>query len=183
MLALGAHPPSRYRNVKHITGASMSTSLATTDLSDAHADSIAHVDPIFFDYGGQLTFYGPITTLKVFEDNALVRSAVEGPGEGRVLVVDGGGSLRCALFGGNLAQLAASNGWAGVLVFGCVRDRDELEAEKVGIKAIGHHPRKSIKKGLGDIDLPVTFGGVTFAPGAWLYADRDGVIVSPTALT
>jgi len=164
-------------------GVSMSTSLATTDLSDVHADSIAHVDPIFFDYGGETSFHGPITTLKVFEDNALVRAAVEGPGEGRVLVVDGGGSMRCALFGGNLAQLAARNGWAGVMVFGCVRDRDELEAEKVGIKALGHHPRKSIKKGLGDIDQPVTFAGVTFTPGAWLYADRDGVIVSPTALT
>jgi regulator of ribonuclease activity A len=161
----------------------MSTSFATTDLSDAHTEAIAHVDPIFFDYGGRMAFHGPITTLKLFEDNALVRSAVEGPGNGRVLVVDGGGSLRCALFGGNLAQLAATNGWAGVVVFGCVRDRDELEAEKVGVKAIGHHPRKSIKKGLGDIDLPVTFAGVTFTPGAWLYADRDGVIVSPTALT
>ncbi len=161
----------------------MVSSLATTDLSDAHADSVAHVDPIFLDYGGQLTFHGPITTLKVFEDNALVRSAVEGPGEGRVLVVDGGGSRRCALFGGNLAQLAAKNGWAGVVIFGCVRDRDELEAEPVGIKALGHHPRKSIKKGAGDIDLPVTFGGVTFTPGAWLYADRDGIIVSPAPLT
>lgn len=161
----------------------MSSSFATTDLSDANADSVAHVDPIFFDYGGETSFHGPITTLKVFEDNALVRSTVERPGEGRVLVVDGGGSMRCALFGGNLAQLAATNGWVGVLVFGCVRDRDELEAEKVGIKAIGHHPRKSIKKGLGDADLPVTFGGVTFTPGTWLYADRDGVIISPTALT
>eukprot|EP00435_Cladocopium_sp_Y103_P077284 s1_g1023.t1 len=161
----------------------MSTPLATTDLSDAHADTVAHVDPIFFDYGGQLTFHGPITTLKVFEDNALVRSAVEGPGDGRVLVVDGGGSMRCALFGGNLAQLAAQNGWAGVVIYGCVRDRDELEAEAVGIKAIGHHPRKSIKKGLGDIDLPVTFGGITFTPGAWLYADRDGAGSDLSALS
>ncbi len=161
----------------------MSSSLATTDLSDAHADTVAHVDPIFFDYGGQLVFHGPITTLKLFEDNALVRSAVEGPGNGHVLVVDGGGSTRCALFGGNLAQLAAKNGWAGVVVFGCVRDRDELEAESVGVKAIGHHPRKSVKKGQGETDLAVTFAGVTFHPGAWLYADRDGIIVSPTALT
>lgn len=161
----------------------MTISLATTDLSDAHAEDIAHVDPIFRDYGGKLTFHGPITTLKVFEDNALVRTAVEGPGEGRVLVVDGGGSTRCALFGGNLAQLAAQNGWAGVIIFGCVRDRDELEAEQVGVKAIGHHPRKSIKKGLGDKDVPVTFAGVTFTPGAWAYADRDGIIVAPTSLS
>jgi len=161
----------------------MTISLATTDLSDAHAEAIAHVDPIFRDYGGKLTFHGPITTLKVFEDNALVRTAVEGPGEGRVLVVDGGGSTRCALFGGNLAQLAAQNGWAGVIIFGCVRDRDELEAEQVGVKAIGHHPRKSIKKGLGDEYVPVTFAGVTFIPGAWAYADRDGIIVAPTSLS
>ncbi len=160
----------------------MTISFATTDLSDANADTIAHVDPIFGDYGGRLAFHGPITTLKVFEDNALVRTAVEGPGEGRVLIVDGGGSTRCALFGGNLAQLAAQNGWAGVIIFGCVRDRDELEAEQVGVKAIGHHPRKSIKKGLGDRDVSVTFAGVTFLPGAWAYADRDGIIVAPTSL-
>ncbi|MBG52863.1 MAG: ribonuclease E activity regulator RraA [Alphaproteobacteria bacterium] len=161
----------------------MTRSPATTDLSDAHDGVVKHVDPIFHDYGGRPAFHGPITTLKLFEDNALVRSAVEGPGEGRVLVVDGGGSKRCALFGGNLAQLAAKNGWAGVVVYGCVRDRDELEAEAVGIKALGHHPRKSVKKGQGETDVPVTFAGVTLTPGEWLYADRDGIIISPHALT
>ena len=161
----------------------MTRSPATTDLSDAHDGVVKHVDPIFHDYGGRPAFHGPITTLKLFEDNALVRSAVEGPGEGRVLVVDGGSSKRCALFGGNLAQLAAKNGWAGVVVYGCVRDRDELEAEAVGIKALGHHPRKSVKKGQGETDVPVTFAGVTLTPGEWLYADRDGIIISPHALT
>ncbi len=161
----------------------MTRSPATTDLSDAHDGVVKHVDPIFHDYGGRPAFHGPITTLKLFEDNALVRSAVEGPGEGRVLVVDGGGSKRCAPFGGNLAQLAAKNGWAGVVVYGCVRDRDELEAEAVGIKALGHHPRKSVKKGQGETDVPVTFAGVTLTPGEWLYADRDGIIISPHALT
>ena len=161
----------------------MTRSPATTDLSDAHDGVVKHVDPIFHDYGGRPAFHGPITTLKLFEDNALVRSAVEGPGEGRVLVVDGGGSKRCALFGGDLAQLAAKNGWAGVVVYGCVRDRDELEAEAVGIKALGHHPRKSVKKGQGETDVPVTFAGVTLTPGEWLYADRDGIIISPHALT
>jgi regulator of ribonuclease activity A len=160
----------------------MTVSRATTDLSDAHDGNVAHVDPVFFDYGGRLAFHGPITTLKLFEDNALVRAAVEGPGEGRVLVVDGGGSKRCALFGGNLAQLAANNGWAGVVIYGCVRDRDELEAEAVGVKAIGHHPKKSIKQGIGDKDIPVTFAGVSFRPDDWLYADRDGIIVSAHAL-
>lgn len=156
----------------------MTASLATTDLSDAHDGIVSHADPIFADYGGRTSFHGPITTLKLFEDNALVRTAVEGPGAGRVLVVDGGGSKRCALFGGNLAKLAAENGWAGVVVYGCVRDRDELEAEPVGVKALGHHPKKSVKKGQGEIDVPVTFAGITFTPGGWLYADRDGIIVA-----
>lgn len=160
----------------------MTQSPATTDLSDAHDGIVKHVDPIFQDYGGRLAFSGPITTLRLFEDNALVRNAVEGPGGGRVLVVDGGGSKRCALFGGNLAQLAAKNGWAGVVVYGCVRDRDELEAEAVGIKALGHHPKKSVKKGQGEIDVAVTFAGATFTPGEWLYADRDGIITSPKPL-
>lgn len=160
----------------------MTASLATTDLSDAHDGIVSHADPTFADYGGRTSFHGPIATLKLFEDNALVRSAVEGPGAGRVLVVDGGGSKRCALFGGNLAKLAAENGWAGVVVYGCVRDRDELEAEPVGVKALGHHPKKSVKKGQGEIDVPVTFAGITFMPGAWLYADRDGIIVAPHEL-
>ncbi|MEQ9518601.1 MAG: ribonuclease E activity regulator RraA [Parvibaculum sp.] len=161
----------------------MTQSPATTDLSDAHDGIVRHADPIFHDYGGRAAFHGPITTLRLFEDNALVRAAVEGPGAGRVLVVDGGGSKRCALFGGNLAQLAAKNGWAGVIVFGCVRDRDELEAEPVGVKALGHHPKKSVKQGQGAVDVAVTFAGITFAPGDWLYADRDGIITSPHALT
>lgn len=161
----------------------MTISPATTDLSDAHDGAVSHVDPIFFDYGGRTAFHGPITTLKLFEDNALVRTAVEGPGEGRVLVVDGGGSTRCALFGGNLAQLAAKNGWAGIVIFGCVRDRDELETEPVGVKAIGHHPRKSVKRGLGEKDVVVTFAGATFTPGHRLYADRDGIILAEHALT
>lgn len=161
----------------------MSASPATTDLSDAHTDIVRHADPIFLDYGGRAAFHGPTATLKVFEDNALVRTAVESPGLARVLVIDGGGSLRCALFGGNLAKLGADNGWAGVVIFGCVRDRDELEAEQLGVKALGHHPRRSIRKGLGDVDINVTFAGLTFSPGDWLYADRDGIILAPHSLT
>ncbi len=161
----------------------MSASPATTDLSDAHADIVGHADPIFLDYGGRPAFHGPVTTLKVFEDNVLVRHSVESPGLGRVLVIDGGGSMRCALFGGNLAKLGADNGWAGVVIFGCVRDRGELEAEPLGVKALGHHPRRSTRKGLGEVDVTVTFAGLTFSPGDWLYADRDGLIVAPSALT
>jgi regulator of ribonuclease activity A len=156
--------------------------LATTDLCDAHPDDVNVVDPIFRDFGGVKAFYGPITTLAIFEDNSLVRDALGEPGQGRVLVVDGGGSLRCALVGGNLAALAEKNGWAGLLVFGAVRDSRELAAAKVGLKALAAHPKKSEKRGLGRRDVPVRFGGVTFRPGHHLYADEDGVVVSARAL-
>lgn len=156
--------------------------IATTDLCDAHPD-LQVCAPLFHDYGGAVAFHGPIATLKVFEDNALVRSTLEQPGGGRVLVVDGGGSLRCALFGGQLGALAVRNGWAGVLVHGCVRDRAELATQAIGVKALAAHPRKS-EKGLhaGQAERTVEFAGVRFAPGAWLYADADGIVVSERAL-
>lgn len=152
-------------------------SLATTDLADAHPDAQV-CDPVFRDFGGKTAFHGPIATLKVFEDNALVRTALEEKGEGRVLVVDGGGSMRCALVGGNLGQLAVENGWAGIVVYGCIRDSAEIAAQPVGVKALAVHPRKS-EKGLHSArrDRPVSFAGVTFRPGAWLYADADGIVV------
>jgi regulator of ribonuclease activity A len=153
-------------------------SFATTDLSDAHPEAQV-CEPLFADFGGRLAFHGAIKTLKVFEDNALVRATLETPGEGRVLVVDGGGSLRCALVGGNLGALGVKNGWAGIVVNGCVRDCEELGGQDLGIKALAPHPRKS-EKGLhsAHADKVVTFAGVTFRPGAWLYADVDGVVVS-----
>ena len=153
-------------------------SFATADLSDAHPEAQV-CDPVFRDFGGNKAFHGPIATLKVFEDNALVRTALEENGEGRVLVVDGGGSLRCALLGGNLGQLAVKNGWAGIVVYGCIRDSKEIAGQAVGVKALAVHPRKS-EKGLHSAhrDKPVTFAGVTFKPRAWLYADADGVVVS-----
>jgi regulator of ribonuclease activity A len=157
-------------------------SFATTDLSDAHPEAQV-CDPEFGDFGGRLAFHGPIKTLKVFEDNALVRATLETPGEGRVLVVDGGGSLRCALVGGQLAVLGVKNGWSGIVVNGCVRDSEELAAEDIGIKALALHPRKS-EKGLhsAHADKLVRFAGVTFKPGAWLYADADGIVVSEQAI-
>lgn len=153
-------------------------SYATTDLSDAHSD-LQVAEPVFADYGGVLAFHGAIVTLKVFEDNALVRSTLETPGKGRVLVVDGGGSTRCALVGGNLGELGVKNGWAGIVVNGCIRDCEEIAAQAIGVKALGTHPRKS-EKGLhtGHVDRVVTFAGVTFRPGGWLYADADGIVVS-----
>ena len=153
-------------------------STATTDLSDAHPDALV-CEPIVSDFGGKRAFFGPIRTLKIFEDNALVRSTLETPGNGGVLVVDGGASRRCALVGGNLGVLAEKNGWSGIVVNGCVRDTAELGAQAVGIKALAAHPRKS-EKGLhsGHLDRTVEFAGVRFVPGAWLYADADGVVVA-----
>ncbi|HZG21622.1 MAG TPA: ribonuclease E activity regulator RraA [Herbaspirillum sp.] len=162
-------------------------SFATCDLCDANEDKLAsgtlHVlPPIFASFGRRQAFSGPAKTLKVFEDNVLVRATLETPGDGQVLVVDGGGSLRCALVGGNLAQLAQDNGWAGILVNGCVRDAAELNACDVGIRALATHPQRSFRKGAGDADLKVGIAGVAVYPGDWIYADVDGVLVARTPL-
>ncbi|SFZ75699.1 ribonuclease E activity regulator RraA [Chitinimonas taiwanensis] len=154
----------------------------TTDLSDAHGDAVQVAEPLFRHFGQHARFAGPIATLKVFEDNSLVRSTLETPGEGRVLVVDGGGSLRCALVGGQLGELAVNNHWAGIVVYGCVRDALELNAQAVGIRALNTHPKKSVKKGEGSSGLAVQFAGVRFEPGHWLYADEDGIVVAAQAL-
>jgi regulator of ribonuclease activity A len=157
------------------------TTPATTDLCDEHPE-IQVCEPVFAAFGGRAAFSGPITTLKVFEDNSLVRDAVGRPGEGRVLVVDGGGSLRCSLLGGNLALAAATNGWAGVVINGCVRDVAELAAQSIGVRALAIFPRKS-ERGLhsGQAGIPVLFAGVVFREGEWLCADADGVVVLPEA--
>ena len=157
-------------------------STATTDLSDAHPDAQV-CEPLFRDFGGKQAFFGPIKTLKIFEDNALVRATLEMAGENRVLVVDAGGSARCAVVGGNLGALAVKNHWAGLLVYGYVRDTQELAGQAVGIKALGAHPKKS-EKGLhsAHADRAVSFAGVTFKNGDWLYADADGVIVAGNKL-
>ncbi len=154
----------------------------TTDLSDANPDAQV-AEPIFADYGGVINFHGPIRTLKVFEDNAAVRAALETPGEGHVLVVDGGGSTRCALVGGNLGVLGVKNGWAGIVVYGCIRDSEEIASQDIGVKAIGTHPRKS-EKGLhtAQSGRTVIFAGISFKPGAWLYADADGILVADQAI-
>jgi len=155
----------------------------TADLCDAHAASIEVAEPVFRDLGGRARFAGPIATLELFEDNSLVRAALQEPGRGRVLVVDGGGSLRCALLGDRLAALAVANGWAGVVVHGAVRDAAELARLELGVRALATCPRKSVKRGTGRRDLPVRFAGVRFAPDRFLYADEDGLIVAPGALS
>tara|TARA_R110002012_G_scaffold8869_11_gene40803 strand:- start:1405 stop:1842 length:438 start_codon:yes stop_codon:yes gene_type:complete len=140
------------------------------------------MDPVFANVGGLEAFYGPIRTIKCFEDNSMVKQAVAEPGNGAVLVVDAGGSFRCAMLGDMLAEQAVSNGWAGVIMYGCVRDVDILATLPLGIQALGSHPRKSDKRGEGQRDIEVTFAGVTLTSGLWLYADNNGIIVSQQEL-
>ncbi|MCD4484383.1 ribonuclease E activity regulator RraA [Chromobacterium vaccinii] len=157
-------------------------SLATTDLCDAFDAEIQVLDPIFQSFGGKVRFHGPIATLKLFEDNSLVRETLGEAGNGRVLVVDGGGSRRCALLGDQLGELAVKNGWAGLVIDGCVRDSAALSKLPLGVKALAAHPRKSVKLGSGQRDIAVRVGGCDLSPGQWLYADEDGVIVSARQL-
>jgi regulator of ribonuclease activity A len=157
------------------------SSFATTDLCDAHPD-LAVLPPLFRDFGGLATFGGPIETVRVEDDNVLVRETLEEPGGGRVLVIDGGGSLACALLGDQLAALALEHGWVGVIVHGCVRDVATLATLPVGVKAIASHPRKSGKRGNGERGVPLEIGGVQLTPGATVYADADGIVISDRAL-
>jgi regulator of ribonuclease activity A len=149
---------------------------ATADLLDEHPDAAVCAAP-FRQFGGIAAFDGPIATVRCLEDNVLVRQRVSEPGEGRVLVVDGGGSLRVALVGESVASLARDNGWAGLIVHACVRDSAALGELALGIKALGTHPKPSSKTGEGEIDVPVTFGGVIFHPGARVASDDDGIVV------
>lgn len=151
---------------------------ATADLCDAFGPVVRLAAPIFQDYGGLTRFAGPIETVRVYEDNALVAQALDLAGRGRVLVVDGGGSLRCALAGGRLAALARANGWAGLVINGCVRDSAEIRKIPVGIRAINTSPMRSGKAGSGERGGTVSFAGVTFSPGHFLYADEDGMVLA-----
>lgn len=160
---------------------------ATADLCDHHEEklrdgSLRVVSPMFRSFGGRPAFHGPIATLKLFEDNSFVRKALEQAGNGRVLVIDGGGSLRRALVGDQLAALGAKNGWAGIVVYGCIRDSAAISAMDIGVFALATHPQKTDKKNVGETEVPVSFGGVTFRPSEWLYADGDGVLVSDSML-
>lgn len=138
--------------------------------------------PVFRHFGGLSTFCGEVITVKCFEDNSVVKSMLDSQGQGRVLVIDGGGSLRKALVGGNLATGAAKNGWAGVVVFGCVRDVVELKAAQVGIAALALMPLPTEKRGEGQAGGAVSIAGVRVASGDWLYADEDGIVLSSKAL-
>nr|WP_314877727.1 ribonuclease E activity regulator RraA [uncultured Pseudomonas sp.] len=154
----------------------------TPDLCDAYPDLVQVLEPMFSNFGGRDSFGGQIVTIKCFEDNSLVKAQAELDGRGKVLVVDGGGSLRCALLGDMIAAKAAQNGWEGLVIYGCVRDVDVLVQTNVGVQALAAHPLKTDKRGLGDLNVVVTFAGVTFRPGEYVYADNNGVIVSPQPL-
>jgi regulator of ribonuclease activity A len=154
----------------------------TADLCDEFGAAVQLVEPIFRDLGGVSKFAGEIETVRVFEDNALVAQAVESQGLGRVLVVDGGGSLGTALVGGRLAVLAHKNGWAGLVINGCVRDAAEIREIPLGVRALNTSPMRSGKRGLGERGSKVRFAGATFSPGEFLYADDDGMLVAEKRL-
>lgn len=156
--------------------------LYTCDICDAHPEDVRVMEPLFASYGGRDAFHGSAATISCFEDNSRVRDAVNEPGEGRVLVIDGRASLRRSLVGGDLASKAALNGWSGLIVNGAVRDAHELEAADVGVFARALIPMKTIKRDQGERDRLVQIAGVAVRPGDYVYADRDGVIVANRAL-
>ena len=154
----------------------------TADLIDAHGDKLQSCETQFRQFGGRRSFHGPVRTVRTLEDNALIKDLLSQPGRGAVLVIDGAGSLRTALMGDQIAAAAQKNGWVGVIIFGAIRDTVALGRLDLGVKALGSNPRKSAKLASGRVDGPVTFGGATFAPGAWVYSDDDGIVVASAKL-
>jgi regulator of ribonuclease activity A len=149
----------------------------TADLVDDIGADVRSCDLQFRQLGGRTEFAGPISTVRCFEDNALLKSVLSEPGDGGVLVIDGAGSLHTALVGDVIAELARSNGWVGLIVHGAVRDAATLRTLDIGIKALGTNPRKSTKTGAGERDVVVELGGVAFVPGEIAYSDDDGIVV------
>lgn len=152
------------------------------ELCDQFPELVQVVEPMFANFGGREAFGGEIVTIKAYEDNSLVREQVAQPGQGKVLVVDGGASMRRAMLGDMLAEKAEKNGWEGIIIYGCIRDVNAISQLDLGVQALGSHPMKTDKRGLGDLNVPLTFGGVTFTPGQYVYADNNGVLVSPEKL-
>ncbi len=155
----------------------------TPDLCDKYPALVQVVEPLLSNFGGRTSFGGEIVTIKCHEDNSLIATHVNDGGTGKVLVVDGGGSLRCGMLGDNLAEKAASNGWEGIIIYGCIRDVDIIGEIDLGVQALASHPMKSVKKNIGELNVPVSFGGVSFHPGHFVYADNNGIIVSPQKLS
>ena len=159
------------------------TRLSTADLCDGHEQQLQVCLPLLRHFGGRKNFHGQIVTLKCFEDNSLVRDTLNEPADGEVLVVDGGGSLRCALLGDTLAALALQHGWAGMVINGCIRDSTQIATMDIGVMALATHPRKSVKLGCGQRNVSLNFAGVNFHPGNYLYCDADGILLAEQALT
>jgi regulator of ribonuclease activity A len=151
---------------------------ATADVWDGHDDGLMSCDVQLRSFGGRASFEGTVRTVRCHDDNQLVKDVLGTPGNGAVLVIDGGGSLHTALVGDQVAALAASNGWSGLIINGAVRDAGLLGSIDIGLKALGTNPRRSSKTGEGSVDVAVTFGGAVFTPGAQLWADLDGVVVA-----
>ena len=156
--------------------------LATADISDQHPGEVQIADPGFRDYGGIPAFAGLISTVRCQDDNSKVREALEEEGNGRVLVVDGSASMQCALLGDLLAAMAHEHHWAGVIVNGCIRDSAVIATIQIGVKALATNPLKSVKRDVGDREIPIRFSGIDFTPGHWVCADPDGILVAPRAL-
>ena len=155
---------------------------STPDLCDDTPDLVRVLEPMMVNFGGRESFGGEIVTVKCHEDNSLVKENAGKPGHGKVMVVDGGGSLRRALLGDMIAENAVANGWEGLIIYGCIRDVDAIAGLELGVQALASIPLKTDKRGIGDLNVPVTFGGVIFTPGEYVYADNNGVIVSKLSL-
>ncbi len=155
---------------------------STPDLCDEFSEGLSVLEPLFTNFGGRAHFFGEVVTVKCFEDNSKVKELAGQPGEGRIMVVDGGGSLRRALLGDMIAANALANGWAGFVIYGCIRDVDEIGAMDLGVQALATHPMKTEKRGIGDVNVPVTIAGHTIHSGDWMVCDNNGIVVSPVPL-
>ncbi len=156
--------------------------IVTPDLCDENPETVSAVAPIFNTYGGKSAFGGEIVTVECFEDNTVVKAQAAEDGAGKVMVVDGGGSMRCALVGDMIAANAMKNGWLGLIIYGCIRDVDAISILDIGIQALNSMPIKSVRENRGELNIEISFGGVTFKPGDYVYADNNGVIISPQSL-
>ena len=154
----------------------------TTDLYDAYLEELQVAAPIFRDFGGHIKFCGQVVTLKAVDDNSFLKQSFEQDGTGKVLVVDASASMRCAMMGDMMAALGAGNGWEGVIINGCIRDSADVAKVNIGVKALATIPRKTTKRNQGVLNIPVHFADITFHPEHYVYADEDGIVLSPTSL-
>lgn len=161
-----------------MTSSAVDVNFSTPDLCDDHAGAVRILESIFNNYGQKKSFCGEVVTIKCFEDNSLVKEQAANDGRGKVMVVDGGASLRKALLGDMIAESAMKNGWEGLVINGCIRDVDIISGLKLGVKALNTIPLKTERRGLGDLNVTVTFAGQTIRPGEFIYADNNGILVS-----